>query len=56
MGKNKEDRARDFSVVPRDRKRGSRHKLKYRKLHLNLRNIIFTVKVAKHWKRRSGQL
>ena len=29
--------ARLFPVIPRDRTRGSRHRLKYRKFHLNIR-------------------
>jgi len=34
VGDNSDTRARFFSLVPTDRTRGSRHKLKYRNFHL----------------------
>lgn len=53
MGWCKEDRSRLFSVVSSDQTRGSRHKLKYRKLHLKIRKPpnIFIVRVLEHLNR-----
>jgi len=42
--------ARLFSVVPSDRTRGNRHKLKHKKFRLKTRKN-FTLKVAEHWNR-----
>jgi len=45
---SKGDGARLFSVVPTERPRGSRYKLKYRKFYLNMRKNLLTVRVMKH--------
>jgi len=39
-------------VVPSNRTRGNRHKLKQRMFHLNMRKKnIFTLRVTEHWNR-----
>jgi len=38
-------------MVPSNRTRGNRHKLKHRKFHLNMRNNFFTLRVTEHWNR-----
>jgi len=38
-------------VVPRDRTRGNRHKLKHRKFCLNMKKNFFALRVTEHWNR-----
>jgi len=38
-------------VVPSDRTRSNRHKLKHRKFCLNMRKSFFPLRVGEHWNR-----
>lgn len=50
MGRNEQEGARLFSVVPTDKTGGNGHKLKHMKFCLNMRRQFFYY-VVKHWNR-----
>lgn len=49
MGGNEKEEARLSSIVPIDRTRGSGHKFKHAKFHLNTRKRFVTLRVVKQW-------
>jgi len=49
-GGSKEDRAKLLPVIPSERIRGNGHRPQFRKLSLNMRNCIFTVRMTGDWK------
>lgn len=53
---SRKDAARLFSVVSSNRERGNGHKLKYRKIHLNIRKNFFTLRMIKHWNQLSREV
>lgn len=55
-GVSKDDRDKFFSVVCSERKGGNFNKLKCRKLHLNIRKKLFTVRIVKLWNRLSKEV
>lgn len=42
------DEVKPLSVVPRERAKGTGHKLEHRKFHLDTRKKFFTLRVAEH--------
>lgn len=44
------------SVMPSDKTRGNRHRLKYEKFPLNTRKHFFIVRVTKHWHKLPGEV
>lgn len=48
MERNKEEGVRTFSVMHSVRTRGNPHKWKHMRLHLNIWNCFFTMRMTKH--------
>lgn len=49
MGGDEEEPARVFSGMSLGRTTGNKKKLKFRKVNLNARICIFTMRMVKHW-------
>lgn len=49
MGGDEEEAARLFSGMPVERTTDNKRKLKFRKVNLNARKRVFTMKMVKHW-------
>jgi len=56
QGGCKEDGTRLCSVVPSDGTRGNRHKVKHRRLPLNIRKHFFMGRVTEQWHRLPGEV
>jgi len=52
----KEDGSRLFPVVPSDRTRGCGHKLKPKKVPLNIRRYFLAARVTKQWHRLPSEV